>query len=426
MGFLYCLADYLRLIMCYMQRRIHIRMATIRKVKVRTKRHWYNPNWDIGAVIVALIGTFLLIVTLLSRPRFEILHHTVILTQGIIAPAVIMGAIVWAIVEYFTPPGHTIEDLLARIIPAFIVGALLGGGFGYFFNFGKYVIEPAFNGNIDAVFFLLSVLIASLAVTWNAAWAHRKGFRGQTGEDREIVHGRESGTSKGRRGMLGLLIIFLVAFLIVPIGASLGNAFVAGHDNSSVLQSQSVATYITGSNSAAVPFASANGTATFSFPSSTSNNITVYDHTVYLRTNLTLAELNNYAVSKFVLATNDKENVNVTLGTGYNKTDFVPIYMSSVTNGSSIAIPVSAAMLTGNQSAPVTFEINANVTAMSLKVSTYGNDGLVTIFGAYPVMQVTYLIGGVLLLVAAFIQIGAYDMNLGLFASAMKKGGRRA
>jgi len=226
--------------------------------------------------------------------------------------------------------------------------------------------------------------------------------------------------------MLGLLIIFLVAFLIVPIGASLGNAFVAGHDNSSVLQSQSVATYITGPNSTAVPFASANGTTTFSFPTYTSHNTTVYEHTVYLRTNLTLAELNNYAVSKFVIATNDKGNVNITLGTGYNKTDFVPIYMASVTNGSSITIPISAALTTGNQSAPVTFEINANVTAMSLKISTYGNDGLVTIFGAYPVMQVTYLVGGVLLLVAAFIQIGAYDMDLRVFAKAMKKGGRRA
>ena len=100
--------------------------------------------------------------------------------------------------------------------------------------------------------------------------------------------------------------------------------------------------------------------------------------------------------------------------------------MASVANGSSITIPISAALTTGNQSAPVTFEINANVTAMSLKISTYGNDGLVTIFGAYPVMQVTYLVGGVLLLVAAFIQIGAYDMDLGVFAKAMKKGGRRA
>ena len=401
-------------------------MATTRRVKSRSKKRWYNPNWDIGAVIVALIGTFLLLVSFLSKPEFVILHHTVILTQGIVAPAIVMGAIVWAIVEYFTPPGHTIEDLLVRIIPAFIIGALLGGIIGYLFNFGKLVIQPAFNGNIDALFFLITILIASLAVTWNAAWAHKKGFRGQTGKGRKVIHGRESGTSKGSRSMLALLIIFLVAFLIVPIGASLGNAFVAGHDNTSILQTQSVTTYITGPNSTAVPFASANGTTTFSFPTYTSHNTTVYEHTVYLRTNLTLAELNNYAVSKFVIATNDKGNVNITLGTGYNKTDFVPIYMASVTNGSSITIPISAALTTGNQSAPVTFEINANVTAMSLKISTYGNDGLVTIFGAYPVMQVTYLVGGVLLLVAAFIQIGAYDMDLRVFAKAMKKGGRRA
>ena len=401
-------------------------MATTRRVKAQSKKRWYNPNWDIGAVIVAFIGTFLILVSFFSRPEFVILRHTVILTQGIVAPAILMGAIVWAIVEYFTPPGHTLEDLLVRIIPAFIIGALIGGTLGYIFNFGKYVIQPAFNGNVDALFFLVSVAIASLAVTWNAAWAHRKGFRGQKSKHSKVLHGKESGTAKGSRAMLSMFVIFIMAILILPIGAGLGNLMVAGHDNTLILQSESVSTYVVGSNGAVVPFGQVNGTASFDFPSSTTNNTTVYDHTVYLRTNLTLAELNNYAVNKFIIATNDKGNVNVTLGTGYNKTDFVPIYMASVTNGSSITIPVSAAMLTGNQSAPVTFEINANVTAMSLKISTYGNNGLVTIFGAYPVMQVAYLIGGVMLLIAAFVQIGAYDMDLGPFASVIKKGGRKA
>ena len=139
---------------------------------------WNNPNWSLGAVIVSLFGTFLLLISLLSKPQFVIMHHTVVLTQGIVAPAVLMGAIVWAMVEFFTPPGRIVGDLLIRIIPAFIIGAFLGGLLGYMFNFGKYVIEPAFNGNPDALLFLVAVLAAGLAVTWNAAWAHRHGFRG--------------------------------------------------------------------------------------------------------------------------------------------------------------------------------------------------------------------------------------------------------
>ena len=45
------------------------------------------------------------------------------------------------------------------------------------------------------------------------------------------------------------------------------------------------------------------------------NNITTYSHTVYVQSNLTLAELNNFAVSKVILATNVKD-FNVTMGTG--------------------------------------------------------------------------------------------------------------
>ena len=232
------------------------------KVMNVSGKRWNNPNWSFGAVVVALLGTFLLLVSLLSRPQIVILHHTVILTQGIVAPAVLMGAIVWAMVEFFTPPGRTIEDLLIRIIPAFIIGAFLGGLLGYMFNFGKYVIEPAFNGNPDALLFLVAVLAAGLAVTWNAAWAHRHGFRGQKSGKAVVITRSESGTSKGARGMLALLIIFIVAILIVPIGAGLGGLFVAGHDSSHVLQDESSVVYITGT-SGPVPFGQVNGRITY-------------------------------------------------------------------------------------------------------------------------------------------------------------------
>jgi hypothetical protein len=385
-------------------------------------KRWSNPNWSLGAVIVALFGTFLLLVSLLSRPQLVILHHTVILTQGIVAPAILMGAIIWAIVEFFTPPGRTISDLLVRIIPAFIVGAFLGGLLGYMFNFGKYVIEPAFNGNPDALLFLVAVLAAGLAVTWNAAWSHKHGFRGQKSGKAVALTRSESGTSKGARGMLALLVIFIVAILIVPIGAGLGGLFVSGHDSSHVLQDQSVVEYVSGP-SGPVPFGQANGTATFDFPSHTVNNTTTYSHTVYVQSNLTLAELNNFAVSKVVLATNVKY-FNVTMGTG-NETHFSPIASGSADNTTSLAFAVSPALLSGNQSSPVTFEISANVTSISLSIAAYGDNGLVTVFGPYPVMQISYIIGAVLLFAAAFLEISVYDISLN-GTPLGKKGGKKA
>lgn len=378
---------------------------------VKSIRHrWTNRNWDFGAVIVALLGTFLLIVSFLSRPHFEILDHTVVLTQGVVAPAIVMGSIVWAMIEYFTPPGTTLVDLLVRIIPAFVIGGFVGGFIGFEYHFGQYVLQPAFNGNYDALLFLIASMLAGIAVTWNAAWEHKHGFRGQKGKGIRNVTKNESGTSKGARGMLMLLVIFLVVLLMAPIGTAVGQAFVTGHDDSHILQDESSVAYISGSGSP-VPFASANGTATFDFPSTTSHNVTTYSHTVYVESHLTLAELNNFAASKIVLASNVKA-FNVTMGTGTNSTNFSPI--SSVTSGNSTSasLPISPALLTGNQSAPVTFKIQANSSAMSLSISTYGNNGLVTVFGPYPALQVAYIIGAIILFAASFMELSMYDINL--------------
>ena len=389
------------------------------KAKVKPKWHWTNRNWDFGAVIVALFGTFLLLVSLLSRPQIVILHHSVVITQGLVAPAIIMGAIVWSIIELFTPPGRTIEDLLIRIVPAFVIGGLIGGFLGYEYNFGDYVIRPAMSGNVDAVFFLISVLIASIALTWNAAWQHMHGFRGQRGNRARLLHAEESGSSKGARGMIALLIIFIAFLLIVPIGSAVGNAFVADHDNSQILQNESQAAYITGS-SGPVPFGSVNGTATFDFPSTTSNNVTTYSHTVYVKTGLTIAELNNFAVSKIVLATNVKD-FSAVMGTGNSSKSFSAIASVSSGNSTSAAIHISPELLTGIQSSHIVFQLKANVTSMSLAIHTYGNNGQVTVFGPYQVMQFTYLLGGVVLLASAFFSLSMYDMPFNMARGAMKR-----
>ena len=393
-------------------------MATTKKVsksggssgKIRQK--WNNPNWSLGAVLIGLFGTFLLIVSLLSKPQIVVLNHQVVLTQGVVAPAILMGAIFWALIEFFTPPGKSVEDLLIRIIPAFIIGGIFGGLLGYLFNFGGYVLNPAFNGNDDAILFLVSVFIGGLAITWNAAWAHKHGFRGQKSKGSRVMTRSESGTSKGARGVLALLIIFVAAIVVVPIGAGMGNLFISGHDNSHVLSSQTNIVYITGSTGP-VPFGEINGTATFDFPSSYVGSNLTYHHTVYVQTNLTLGELNNYAVSKLIVATSYSGYVNITLGSGTNGSNLIPIISVSQKNGTSIPIDLAAPLLTGNQSSPVTMEVTANTTSMSLTVKAYGNNGLVTIFGPYSVMQTAYLVGSVMILAGAFLEVSVYDLNIG-------------
>ena len=85
----------------------------------------------------------------------------------------------------------------------------------------------------------------------------------------------------------------------------------------------------------------------------------------------------------------------------------------------------SPALLSGNQSSPVTFEITANVTSVSLSIAAYGDNGLVTVFGPYPVMQISYIIGAVLLFAAAFLEISVYDISLN-GTPIGKKGGKKA
>lgn len=289
--------------------------------RIDKKHRWHNANWSLGAVIVALLGTFLLLVSLLSRPSFDIINHHIVLTQGIVAPAVIMGSVVWSIIEFFTPPGEKISDLFIRIIPAFIIGGLVGGILGYLYDFGDYVLRPAFSGNLSALLFLISILVASLAVLWNAAWSHKHGFRGQKGAHIRKMPAKESGTSKAKRGMLFLLVIIIILLVAAPIGSAIGGLFVSGHDNSNVLKAQSEITYVT-SKSGSVPFAFTNNTATFDFPTN--------ETTVYLETNLTLAELNNYAVSHLMVKSS-VDDYTLTIGTG-NMTDFSPLYSVNSTH----------------------------------------------------------------------------------------------
>ena len=134
-------------------------------------------NWDLGAVVVAVIASVLWIVTTLSRPSFTVVGHTVVLTQGIMAGVLIFGAAGWAAIEVFTPPGETVGALLMRSLVGFVAVGLFGGLVAYVFNWGAYLIAPAISGGNDAAIFeLVGVIFLGFVFIWDAAWSHSRRF----------------------------------------------------------------------------------------------------------------------------------------------------------------------------------------------------------------------------------------------------------
>ncbi len=138
---------------------------------------WRTTNWDLGAVVVAAIASILWLITMLSRPSFAVIGHTVVVTQGIMAGVLLFGAAVWAAIEVFTPPGETVGALILRSIVGFVAGGLFGGLVSYVFNWGAYLINPALSGgNGAAVFELVGVLALGFVFIWDAAWSHSRRF----------------------------------------------------------------------------------------------------------------------------------------------------------------------------------------------------------------------------------------------------------
>jgi hypothetical protein len=378
-------------------------------------------KWGIGELVIGLLATVLLFVGLLAKPTYTILDHVIVFNDGIIAPAIIFGAVIWAVIETFTPPGRGIPDLVWRAFAGFVIGGFIGGFLGYEFSFAQYIIVPAYAGNSAAILYLVSILIFGLVVIWDAAWSDKKGYMGQKGKGIKVLGSRESGSAKGARKMIGLVIALISVFLMIFLSAGIGHALVSGSDNSPVLQSEAATSYVYGS-SGAIPFGQANGTATFDFPSTTAGNVTTYQNEVWIRTNLTVAELNNFAVSKLVISSTDSHPSNVSIGTGYNVSSFEPFAYQSLKNMTSVSFSISPAYLTGNQSEDIMVLVQSNVTSMSVSFHAYGNTGLTTIIGSYSAEQTGYLIGTIFTFLAAILVAPWYD--IGIFDRRNPVGGK--
>ena len=81
-------------------------MATTR----RAKQHKLVLNksymgMGVVTIILASILSLFFVVSLFARPTLMIAHGKLLYLDGIIASAIILGAMVWALIEAITPPG---------------------------------------------------------------------------------------------------------------------------------------------------------------------------------------------------------------------------------------------------------------------------------------------------------------------------------
>ena len=216
-----------------------------------------------------------------------------------------------------------------------------------------------------------------------------------------IVSSGRSMPKKGRdkiAASFSAAIIFIVFLALAP---AIGHAFAPA--NSTVLASDSNAVYIYSDN-AGVPFSNVNGTAEFSMP--------VNQTTVYIEYNATMAEMNDRSVGKVILTTNYDGASNAILGFGTNEKNFVPESYVSVNNSSKITIPVSYSMLDGNQSSHLMIKLTSKAVSYHISMKIIGNNGYTTFLGPASVAEIMDWIGGIIILILAFVGSPLHDVNI--------------
>ena len=417
---------------------------------------------SLGAIIIAALLSILLFVSYVSRPDISVIKGVPVITQGLVVPAILIGVVVWALVEYSTPPGKGIWSLLGRFIVSFIIGGFVGGYLGYEFHFGSYVLTPAFAGNKYAEFFLAMSFLAVFTLIWTTAWAHTHGFKGIRTSGSKVLNFKESGPSKVKRVMVALFVIVAVMVLLVPAGAELGHLAASGHDvdtlgycesgvNNLCTSTQVFSVRDKNSASSFTHEVDEFGYETiFEMPSHKVTNktgalVTEFYNTAYITTNLTEKELNNYALSEIQMyVCNQAITANVTIGTGVaynpsalpsgttgtNATTFVPIETYHMNDTEYAKFYLQPDMFLGNQSLLITYEIQTtkNITTNLEMYSLYtGNPSGITIFWPYSMIQASYLIGGALLLIFIPVSIPMIDMDTSKVSGKVrrKNGGRR-
>jgi hypothetical protein len=208
----------------------------------------------------------------------------------------------------------------------------------------------------------------------------------------------ESGKSKGKRFLVLSLVVLIIGMALPSIGAGLGGLSLTAQKT--VLSPESTILYVDSGNYTAVPFSESNGTGIISVP--------VNQTALYLETNLTLGDLNEYNVQKITLATGYNGPENVSLGYGGFR-NFTTLEYEQ-TNGT-VNFSLNPSMLTGDQSNAVYFKIvSGTAHSYTITITAYGNLALITSYGG---LQASYYIGAVILFIGGMFGMAfAFDVDI--------------
>ncbi len=450
-------------------------MATTKRVNKSYPRLALNKShmgMDLASIILASILSLLFVVAMFARPTITIAHGKVLYLDGIIAAAIILGAMVWALIEALTPPGGIIS-LVWRAGLGIIAGGAAGAYIGYSFDFTQYIIIPLFHGNFYAQIYTIAIILFGFACIWDAAWSHRHGYMGQKAKNAKASGFKETGRSKGYRKMVALLLGLIFVFLMIPASGYAGTAIASLNDHNGLsfpitsFTGKTPSGNISSSSFTVSPYentyccspynientslSSSSATKpafvgifqgylpTYVAKNSTGANVTSYIQSAYVTSNLTIGYLSSNVVQNLYLSMYFPGEYNITMGTG-NATDFKPLMSIShnhtmnityVCSGSTpvgvaIASPdvthpaltltsfnfqISPSMLTGNQSHTISFRVQTfNQTELKMFFFAVGATSP-TLVGPLQLEDVGYVIGALMTLLAALLEIPWIDLR---------------
>ena len=216
-----------------------------------------------------------------------------------------------------------------------------------------------------------------------------------------IVSSGRTMPKKGRDKIAASFTAAIIFLIFLALAPSLGHAMAPS--NADVLSSSSTATYVY-SHNAGVPFSDSNGLTEFSMPANQT--------TAYIVYSVTMGEMNDRSAGKVILKTDYTGSANVTLGFGTNESNFEPESYVSVNNASKITIPVSYSMLDGNQAAHLIIKITSKAVSYDISMQIVGNKGYSTFLGPASVAEIMDWIGGILILILAFVGSPLHDINI--------------
>lgn len=268
----------------------------------------------------------------------------------------------------------------------------------------------------------------------------------------------ENKKSKAKRMVAFAIIGLLVTLFISAAAGGAAQAAASTQTHTLVLGSDSAISYAWGENNSSGVFSalpistiSANGTGANGTYSTTvtngfsvvkvagANNTTspkeVYDLVNILSTNMTLGQMNTYAVNKVVFATTGiSGNITAVLGSGTSYKDFVTIALITLnSNGTAqnLSFKISPSMITGNasQDLMLKLEFSSANTPASYSVNSQVTGVASTTFGYATAEDVAYVVGTALLIVSTFFVIPFHDFTVvgawGKMTSVKKSKGTR-